>query len=199
MEILGYIVSKSKVSDVLPYIKVVSSFNTIEDKTKPILIIGLEEAKKRASSFSILEKKISDNIFWTFGKREKRIDYEKDIIMFQKFVLKSVFNNIRYYYLNVLTIKYHKLKALLHIILKDKKNTFFIDKKMIYISYDNVIIGASVDIIEYLGLKKERIIHLLKKNKNNLIYYNDFLLNKEIKEILVDKKYMTTYFLSLNN
>ena len=199
MEILGYIVSKSKVSDILPYIKVVNSFNLIEDKTKPILIIGLEEAKKRVSSFSILEKRLSDNVFWTFGKREKRIDYEKDIIMFQKFVLKNVFTKIRYYYLNVLTIKYHKLKALLHIILKDKKNTFFIDKKMIYISYDNVIIGASVDIIEYLGLKKERIIHLLKKNKNNLIYYNDFLLNKEIKEILVDKKYMTTYFLSLNN
>lgn len=199
MEILGYIVSKSKVSDILPYIKVVNSFNLIEDKTKPILIIGLEEAKKRVSSFSILEKRLSDNVFWTFGKREKRIDYEKDIIMFQKFVLKNVFTKIRYYYLNVLTIKYHKLKALLYIILKDKKNTFFIDKKMIYISYDNVIIGASVDIIEYMGLKKERIINLLKKNKDNFIYYNDFSLKKEIKEILGDKKYMTTYFLSLNN
>ena len=77
MEILGYIVSKSKVSDILPYIKVVNSFNLIEDKTKPILIIGLEEAKKRASSFSILEKRLSDNVFWTFGKREKRVDYEK--------------------------------------------------------------------------------------------------------------------------
>ena len=95
MEIIGYIVTKNKVNNILPCIKIVSSFSGIEDKTKPILIIGLEEAKKHASSFSILQKQISDNIFWTFGKREKRTDYEKDIESFQEYVLKSVLNTLK--------------------------------------------------------------------------------------------------------
>ena len=79
MGTIGYIVTKNKIENVLSCIKVVSSYRSIEDKSKPILIIGLEEAKKHASSFSILEKQIGENMFWTFGKREKRTDYEKDI------------------------------------------------------------------------------------------------------------------------
>ena len=69
MGILGYIVTKNKLENVLSCIKIVSSYRSIEDKSKPILIIGLEEAKKHASSFSILEKQISENIFWTFEQK----------------------------------------------------------------------------------------------------------------------------------
>lgn len=197
MGIIGYIVTKNKIENVLTCIKVVSSYRSIEDKSKPILIIGLEEAKKHASSFSILEKKIGENMFWTFGKREKRNDYEKDIEKFQDYVLKCTLNNIKYYYLNVLTIKRHKIKKLIEIVNNSDEKTFYVDRKMIYMYYNNYVLGLSIDILEYLGIKKNKILSLIKKNEKNKIFFNDFNFNYKIKKLIEDKKYITPYFLSL--
>ena len=198
MRIIGYIVTKNKLENVLSCIKVVSSYRSIEDKSKPILIIGLEEAKKHASSFSILEKRLGENLFWTFGKREKRTDYEKDVEKFQEFVLKCALNEIKYFYLNVLTIKYEKIKKLLRIIRNNDLKTFYVDKKMIYMFYNDYILGLSVDIIEYLGVRKRKVLDMLHKNENNKVFYNDFQFNYKIKKIIETKKYITPYFLSLN-
>ena len=198
MRTIGYIVTKNKLENVLSCIKIVPSYRSIEDKSKPILIIGLEEAKKHASSFSILEKRLGENLFWTFGKREKRTDYEKDVEKFQEFVLKCALNEIKYFYLNVLTIKYEKIKKLLRIIRNNDLKTFYVDKKMIYTFYNDYILGLSVDIIEYLGVRKRKVLDMLHKNENNKVFYNDFQFNYKIKKIIETKKYITPYFLSLN-
>jgi hypothetical protein len=197
MGIIGYIVTKSKIENVLSCIKVVSSYRYIEDKNKPILIIGLEEAKKNASSFSILDKKIGEKMFWTFGKREKRTDYEKDIEKFQEYVLKCALEEIKYYYLNILTIKYTKVKKLLKIIANSEEKTFFVDKNMIYMFYKEYVLGLSIDILGYVGIKKKKILDLIQKNENNKIFFNDFQFNYKIKKIIETKKFITPYFLSL--
>ena len=198
MGILGYIVTKNKLENVLSCIKIVSSYRSIEDKSKPILIIGLEEAKKHASSFSILEKQISENIFWTFGKREKRTDYEKDIEKFQEYVLKCALQDIKYYYLNILTVKYNKIKKLIGIINNSDIKTFYVDKKMIYMFYQDYVLGLSVDVLEYLNIKRKKVLDLIRTNENNKIFYNDFQFTYKIKKIIETKKYITPYFLSLN-
>lgn len=197
MKILGFIVSKSKLTNILPCIKVVTNYNLIDDKSKPILIIGLEEAKKYASSFSILEKKIGEKIFWTFGKREKRNDFEKDINEFQDFVLKNVLSDIKYYYFNILTCKLSKIKTLISIIKYKDGNVFYFDKKMIYLYRENYIIGISNEILEYIGVKKEKILDVIHKNEKNIVYLNDFSLNYKMKTLINNKKYITPYFLSL--
>lgn len=198
MGILGYIVTKNKLENVLSCIRIVSSYRSIEDKSKPILIIGLEEAKKHASSFSILEKQLDKNLFWTFGKREKRTDYEKDIEKFQEYVLKCALQDIKYYYLNILTVKYDKIKKLLGIINNSDIKTFYVDKKMIYMFYQNYVLGLSVDILEYLNIKRKKVLDLIRTNENNKIFYNDFQFTYKIKKIIETKKYITPYFLSLN-
>ena len=198
MSTLGYIVTKNKITNIFPFIQIVSSYRLIEDKSKPILIIGLEEAKKNASSFSILEKQISENLFWTFGKREKRTDYEKDIEKFQEYVLKRAFQNIKYYYLNILTVKYDKIKKLLDIIHNSDIKTFYVDRKMIYMFYRDYVLGLSVDILEYLGIKRKKVLDLIRTNENNKIFYNDFQFTYKIKKIIDTKKYITPFFLSLN-
>lgn len=198
MGTIGYIVTKSKIDNILSCIKVVQSYRSIEDKSKPILIIGLEEAKKYASSFSILEKQLDKNLFWTFGKREKRTDYEKDIEKFQEYVLKCALSHINYYYLNILTIKYEKLKKLFYIVRNSDLKIFYVEKKMIYMFYNDYVLGLSVDILEYMGIKKKKVLDLLCKNINNKIFFNDFQFNYKIKKIIDNKKYITPYFLSLN-
>lgn len=197
MGVIGYIVTKNKIENILSCIKVVSSYRSIEDKNKPILIIGLEEAKKHASSFSILEKKIGEKMFWTFGKREKRTDYEKDIEKFQEYVLKCALNEIKYYYLNILTVKYHKIKKLIEIVNNADEKIFYVDKKMFYMYYNNYVLGMSVDILEYLGVKKKKILNIIQKNEKNKVFFNDFKFNYKIKKLIESKKYITPYFLSL--
>lgn len=198
MNILGYIVTKNKLNNILSCIKVVTSYRAIEDKTKPILIIGLEEAKKHASSFSILEKQINENLFWTFGKREKRSDYEKDIEKFQEYVLQQSVKMVSYYYFNVLTVKMEKIKKLIKIINNLDLKFFYIDKKMVYMFYNGYVMGFSIDIIEYIGVKRNKIIALIQKNDKNKIYFNDFALNFKIKKMIENKRYIIPYFLSLN-
>lgn len=198
MEILGYIVTKNKIESVLPFIQVVSSFRLINEKSKPILIIGLEEAKKHASSFSILNKKIDENVFWTFGKREKRNDYEKDIERFQEYVLNRALSNIKYYYFNVITNNFEKVKKLLKIIKNTDDKYFYCDKKMCYMYYNNYVMGVSMDMLDYMGIKRVRVYNFIKKNQKNKVFFNDFNLSYKIKKIIDNKKYVTPYFLSLN-
>ena len=194
MDILGYVVTKTKVQKIMPYIKVVTSFRQIEDKSKPILIIGLEEAKKNASFSSILEKQLEENVFWTFGKREKRTDYERDISNFQQMLIKRSINTIKYYYVNLLTISWKKIKSLIKIVKSNDEKYFFVDKDMIYMYYDNYIVGISKEIIVYLGFKLPKIMKIITNNNKNHIMYGDKTLNYEIKQLISNKRYMSAYF-----
>ena len=73
MNILGSIVSKRKIKENIGFVEVVNDINAVNDKTKPILIIGYNEAKTLYPNISILDKRIDNNIYWTFGKTEKKI------------------------------------------------------------------------------------------------------------------------------
>ena len=64
MKKLGYIVSKRKLKNVVDFVGVVNSIEDIEDPTKPFLIIGLNEAKEITPNFSILNKKLDEDVFW---------------------------------------------------------------------------------------------------------------------------------------
>ena len=81
METLGYIVSKTKISDLKGFVEQVNDFS-LANSAKPILIVGYKEAKKIAKEegkeFDILNKSLGNNLFWTFKKTESKSDFEKD-------------------------------------------------------------------------------------------------------------------------
>ena len=87
MKKLGYIVSKKKIKNVVDFVGVVNSVEDIDDPTKPFIIIGLNEAKEISPNFSILNKVLDVDVFWTFGKTEKRTEHERDLENFYKYVL----------------------------------------------------------------------------------------------------------------
>src|ERR1035441_439311 len=62
--------------------------NNLENVNReiPTLVIGWDFSKRifNGSKLSILDKKIDKNISWTFTKKEKRVDYEKDLKFFMK-------------------------------------------------------------------------------------------------------------------
>lgn len=197
MKALGSIVSKRKIKDVVGFVEVVDDIKEVSGQTNPILVVGLNEAKKIASNFSILDKKIDDNVFWTFGKTEKRDDYEKDIKKFYEYVLNKVVTDVKYYYVNLLTINFSKAKALLNIIYNDTIKYIYINNNIIYIYYNNYILGISLDIAEYMGIKRDKIISRIISNKCNKITYTDSFLDINMRKVINNKKYVVPYFMSI--
>ena len=63
--------------------------NSLDDiiDTIPTLIIGLDNAKKLNTKLNYLDRKIDDNTFWTFNKKEKRVLFEEDLFYFYALVI----------------------------------------------------------------------------------------------------------------
>ena len=197
MKKLGYIVSKRKINNAEDYVGVVDDVSKVEDPTKPIIIIGLEEAKKVSPNFSILNKMLDIDVFWTFGKTERRVDYERDLDKFYDYVLNKSIENIKYYYINILTIKYNKIKKLLNIINSKEKKYIYTSNDMIYIYYNNNILGISLKILKYININIKKIYKILYSNKNNIIYNNDSFLTSKMRKVINNKKYVIPYFISI--
>ena len=198
MKKLGYIVSKRKIKNVVDFVGVVNSVEDVEDPTKPFIIVGLEEAKEIAPNFSILNKKLDEDVFWTFCKTERRTDHERDLENFYRYVLDKALNNIKYYYINILNLKYNKVKNLLNIINSKEKKYIYTSNDMIYIYYnENIILGISIKILKYINIDIKKVFRILYKNKNNIIYNTDSFLTQEMKRVITNKKYVTPYFISM--
>lgn len=201
MECFGYIITNSDLQS-NPFVKVLEKFDDVEDKDKPVLIVGYYHAKEIfGDKCNILEKKIigEKNIYWTFGINERRDEYLVDIQKFNEFVINNLLNKINYYYINIILIKYNKLKNLINIINNNYNKYIYIYNNMIYIYYENYIIGISINIIKYFNINIKKIFKILYKNKNNIIETNDNFLDKypEIKKIVIEKRYIGAYALSL--
>lgn len=196
MSKLGYIISDRKISDLRDFVGNVKDISQA-DLTKPILYIGYKNAKKVKGYKNILEKKIDDKTFWTFKKTESRSDYESDLENFYKYIIINILYNINYYYINIIYIKYNKLKRLYNILFNNTKiNYIYISKNMIYFQYENNTYGISLSLLEYCGIKKEKIISRIRMNKNNIIVYdNNEKVHKILKEIGYENKYAVPYLM----
>ena len=197
MQILGSIVSKRKINNLVGFVEVVNDISKVSDPTKPILIVGLSEAKKFKPNFSILEKSFGEGIFWTYGRTEKRNEHEEDLQAFYDYVLDSAIKDKKYYYVNLLTISLTKVKKLINILNNGVKKYIYISKNIFYVYYDNYILGVSLDIISWMGIDRKKVFRKLHANANNVICYNDSFLSYDIKRAINNKKYATSYFMSI--
>ena len=197
MNCLGYIVSDSKIKNLKGFVEQVSDVS-LADLTKPTLFVGVENARKNIEGFSILKKKYGDNIFWTYKKTEKRVDFEDDINYFYNNIIYNISCNIKYYYINILKLKYNKIKKLYNILFSSNKKYIYISNNMIYILYkNNDILGISLNLLEYIKIKKEKILDKLYSNKNNVICTDVSQCIKSIKNEIGNNRYVVPYFMSI--
>jgi hypothetical protein len=66
---------------------------------------------------------------------------------------------------------------------------------MLYIPHEGRILGLSISILEYCGIKKEKILEKIKKLNSNIFEDNTKFIFKLSKQ-LGDKKYAIPYFIS---
>ena len=196
MNKLGYIVTDRKIGNVKEFVGVVDDIS-LADPTKPILIVGIDLAKKYIDNFSILDKKVNDNLFWTFKKTENRVDFENDLNYFYNYIIYNIYKNINYYYINILKLKYNKIKKLYNILFSTNKKYIYISNNIIYLLYNKNILGISITILEYLKIDMKKFFRKLYSNENNVICTNASDCVKSIKSEIGNNKYAIPYFMSI--
>ena len=153
------------------------------------LIIGWDNAKKFiGEDISILHKKINQKLYWTFSKKERKVDFEVDFEKFKEVCFNNFGDNIPYVYLDILHGKSKINKKIIKKILSLNNPIIYIsDKNMVYIYGENIIFGIDLNIIEYSSIKKEKILNRIK-NLNNNVLVTDEIFNK-CKDLLYKIKY----------
>jgi hypothetical protein len=198
MKKLGYIVSDRDIKGLKSFVGNVRDISQT-DPTKPILIIGYKNAQKHPNFKNILDKKLDNNVFWTFKKTESHSDYEVDIENFYKYTINNILKITKYYYINMLAIRYNKFKKLYNILLysKERKHIYF-SSKMIYFSHNGNMFGISLSLLDYCGVSSDKIINRIKSNRNNIICYdNNNKVHNIVKEIGYNNRYAVPYLMEL--
>ena len=195
MKTLGYIVTDRKLKDIDGFVEQVNDIS-LADTTKPILVVGWKNAKNYDGYTSILEKQLGENIYWTFSKSESRSDFEEDLQNFYNIIYNNILKNINYYYINIFKLKYSKIKKLYNILFSKENKSIYISSGMVYIPYEDKIIGLSLSVLEYCGIKAEKVLRRIKSNPNNNVFEDDNKFVFKLTKRLGNKKYAVPYFIS---
>ena len=196
MNYLANIYTKSKL-DIEPFFNVVDNEKKLIDGI-PTLIIGWDSVKSLYGDVNILDKKVKDNIYWTFGKRERRNVMEVDVQKFKKKAMSIVSNNIKYKFFNILTAKNDKKKSF-YLLLKDTRHkTIFSFNNMLYIYIDgtDTVVSISLRDVEYIGGDVKKIFSTLYNNKFVKVANDNELKDTNAKLFFKDNIYLIPYIFS---
>ena len=190
---IGNIVSKTKIE--IENFKICDSLECVNEEL-PTLIIGRKLSKELlGNNISILHKKISNNIYWTFDKTERKSEFESDLELFKADCFVSFGGNIQYVYLDILyssrKINYRIIKKILSL---KKPIIYFSENDMVYIYGENIIFGVDLNVLNYFEGKKEKIVEKIKSlNGNTLIDSTIFNKCKDLIYKLKNKNRFIPY------
>ena len=148
-------------------------YNVVSDKDDlieglPTLCIGKEFTKKNYPNFRVIEFNVEDNVYWTYGPREKRNIYEERLNDFMEIAIKSFIDNFRYVFINVLISDKDNddCKKLMESIKPENNTTSFISGNMVYVynAENNCVYGVSLRDIGYKGKEPKKLLSMIFKN-----------------------------------
>lgn len=170
MRYIGNIITNSSI-EISKFFNVVSDLKNI-DISIPTLIIGWDNVKKLYPEQNILNNKINENISWTFSKREKRYQYEKDLKNFIESVVKEINDKINYHFFNYLLASETRRKNFIDYI-KNGESSIYYNSRFLYVynANDSITIGVSLKDLFYIGINPKFLIDIF--NENNVIICNN--------------------------
>lgn len=196
---IGRIISNKENIDTLDFVDVTKNIGSI-DNFIPTLIIGKKKAEEiyGKENIKVLDKKITDNVSWTFDKVERRNEYERDLKAFNDSLIKTIKKNIKYEFFNIYIEPISRIKKLISFIKSPKIKYIYIFNDHIYMYYKNIVYGISLSDIQYLGINKNRILRLLNSNSSNIIVENHDFLSKKMRQIIKEDKILIPYLYFLS-
>lgn len=155
---IGNVVTETEFSD--KRYNICKSYDEINTNL-PTLIIGWKNVKDifGEENVSILRKNINESTFWTFDIQERKVDYEVDIDNFESVCLGILNDRINYIYVDLLHDNRKKVKKIIRKIYNLKNIISFKNDNMFYIFDENLVFGVDLNIVEFLGLDKQKIIN----------------------------------------
>ena len=192
---IGRIISNKENIDTLDFVDVTKNIGSI-DNFIPTLIIGKKKAEEiyGKENIKVLDKKITNNVSWTFDKVDRRNEYERDLKVFNDSLIKTIKKKVKYEFFNIYIEPISRIKKLISFIKSPKIKYIYIFNDHIYMYYNNIVYGISLSDIEYLGINKQRILKLFRSNNNNIIIENNDFLSKKMKQTIKDDKILVPYF-----
>jgi len=133
----------------------------------PTLIIGWDYIKKHYPDYDIIDRKLSDNLYWTFKKTERRELHEEDIYNFVERVYKQLTKDIKYTFIDPIIFDRKTIIKLIKKINKTNNIISYRHDRMVYTYFDNFIFGFDLELIEFIGLNVEKFL-LKIKNKSKV-------------------------------
>lgn len=192
MKKIGYILYNGKLDYDANLFEQIDDINKAE-KDKPLLIIGYNDAKQNIPNFSILNKHPSEKIYWTFKKTEKREDYLEDINNFYKDSFNAIFKEIKYYYVDILTIKYSTAKKIYELFKKRKDLCIYFKLGMVYVYVNKSIIGISLELMKYCKIDYKRAERIILNNKSSKILTDKSVSVQNLQDKIKKYDYIIPY------
>jgi hypothetical protein len=161
----------------------------------PTLVIGWEFCKKCYGDVDILDRKIDEMTYWTYGKREKRDRYDETISWFKDFAIKRLIKSIEYKFINVITIS-GESKDSFYGIFEGRKPTSYFSGEMCYVNRigENRVYGFSLRDFRYIGVDTKKIVSFVYSN--SVVVNKNDNLSQENKTYFNCCKYVMPYILS---
>lgn len=162
---IGNIVSTTKVevSEVSEDFNVVQSLGDIIQGL-PTLIVGWDFIKKNYPDYDILDRKLSENLYWTFKKTEKRELYEEDLYNFKQNTYANLTKDIKYIFIDPIQLKRKEIKKILIKLRSAIKIISYEHENMIYLYTENLIFGIDLTLLEFIGIQSSKITDIVRKN-----------------------------------
>lgn len=169
------------------------------DESVPTIIIGYKNAEKWIKDYNILKKWYPEqNLFWTFGKMERKYEYDDDIEAFYKMAIEKIYENVNYTYFNFINYPLRVTKRFIEYMMSDNKKTIYNENnKFLYIYKKETrdVIGLSLDMCRYIGIDKTKILNKIKSNKNNIVFTGMSFMNRKLREIaFCNRHYIPVFY-----
>lgn len=195
---IGNIVTKS-------IIKSPDKFNVVDSLDKiieslPTLIIGWEIVKEINPEADFCDRRLSDNIKWTFTLTEKRNLYEEDLYYFIEECHNNLISKVTYKYIDFILTNDDDLADIFKNIKNSEKNIAFKSDNMVYIYSLNNLFGIDLNIIDFVGRNSDKLIDYLKTFINVFLVDSKILIEyKGYMEMLNNQVKYIPYLYSIEN
>lgn len=193
----GNIITDMKNIDTLNFINVSKNIDSA-NLSEPTLIVG----KKKAESIfgkekvKILNRKIGDNIEWSYSKLENHKKFEVELRAFHDYIIRRLCKNVTYVYFNFFMYGLNKYKSLIKFINNENKRKYiYVNWNMVYIygENDKVVTGFSLEQLDLMGISKNKVIDILQRTKTNIFVNETDDFPKETMKFFMNYKYMIPY------
>jgi hypothetical protein len=187
---VGNIVTQSKIN-VDKYFNVVESMDNIIHGL-PTLIVGWDIVKTIEPDADFIVRKLSDDIFWTFKKTERRDMFENDLYDFIHYSYNLLIDDIDYKFIDLIQLSEVELKDTFKTIKNNTNVIGYIHENMLYIYSEKIVYGLDLKLVNYLDFNLTEILGKIKSycsvfldNDEILIEYKDIIdmLRNEVKYV----------------